>query len=144
MLHLLNQLILNLLLYLDDFRGFDKGDPVAVVLCHACCYGEDVWVEDDVMAVEAHFINKDVVRSGADLHFAVCFCGLKSTQICTLIHRINLLFIYSLNYHDMTWSSYCHTLYINEDQIQSFQYFFIQFSERPLITSNELTLPLTD
>ena len=66
--------------YLNNLGSFKKCDAVVIMFRHACCYGENVRVEDDVMAIEAHLLDQQVVRTGTDLNFSVCFCCLHKNK----------------------------------------------------------------
>jgi hypothetical protein len=58
----------------------DKIDSVQVVFFHPSTDGEDVGVKDDVIWIEAQFFHKEMVSSGADTDFVVCFCCLCDTE----------------------------------------------------------------
>lgn len=66
-------------LYLNKFSGRDEADCILVVFLHACTNGQDVGVKDDVVWVESHFVDQQLVGTSANLHFALRICGLQRT-----------------------------------------------------------------
>lgn len=80
-------------LYLDKFSGRDEADCILVVFLHACTNGQDVGVKDDVVWVESHLVDQQLVGTSANLHFALRICGLQRTArlsasscVCLCVH----------------------------------------------------------
>lgn len=62
--------------YLDFSSSIDEVNPVEIVFLHARCYGEDVWIKDNVTGVKSHLLNQNIVRSSTDFKFSVTLCCL--------------------------------------------------------------------
>lgn len=60
--------------------GFDKVDGVHPVLVHARADGQDVWVKDDVIGVEARLTDQEVISTRTDPHFLIRFCRLETQK----------------------------------------------------------------
>ena len=60
----------------DPARGFDEGDPVAVMLLHAGRHGKDVRIENDVLRREADAIDQNVIGARRDRGLAFERVGL--------------------------------------------------------------------
>lgn len=75
--------------YLDKFSSPHEVDSILIMFLHACADSEDVGVKDDVIGVKSYFVDQQLVSSSADLHFAVCICGLERTE-CLSTYTVNV------------------------------------------------------
>lgn len=87
------------MLYLDKFDGSDEVDGILIVFLHACTNSEDVGIKDDVIGVESHFADQQLVGPRADLQFTVSICGLEDS---TLVSTGEDVFCVSV-YEFMCW-----------------------------------------
>ena len=55
--------------YLDSSCSFNEVFSIVVMFFHPCRNCEDVWVEDDVIGVEVHFRDQQIVRACTDFYF---------------------------------------------------------------------------
>lgn len=55
-------------------------NSIQIVFLHACCYGKDVWVKDNVTWIKSQLLNQQIVGSGADFDFPVTFCCLMKDE----------------------------------------------------------------
>lgn len=60
--------------------GSDEVDGVHAVLVHACADGQDVWVKDDVIGVEARLTDQEVISTRTDPHLLIRFCRLETQK----------------------------------------------------------------
>lgn len=51
--------------YFDHFHRLDKLDSVVIMLLHPRRYRQYVWIEYDVVLIEADFLDEQLVRSRA-------------------------------------------------------------------------------
>ena len=66
---------------LDLPGGADEVHSIVVVLSHAGADSQDVGVKDDVLGVEAHLLNQDLVCPLADAHLVLKASSLSSKML---------------------------------------------------------------
>lgn len=57
--------------YLDGPGGLNVCDAISVVFLHPSGNGENVWVKDDVIGVEAHLLHQEVVGPSTHCNLVV-------------------------------------------------------------------------
>lgn len=54
--------------YLDSSCSFNEVFSIVIMFFHSCRNCEDVWVEDDVVRVEVHFRDQQIVWACTDFY----------------------------------------------------------------------------
>jgi hypothetical protein len=62
----------------DPARRFDEIDRVIIMLLHARCNGEDVWIENNILRGETNLLRQNFVGARADFDLAIGGIGLPS------------------------------------------------------------------
>ena len=57
--------------YFDSSCSFNEVFSIVVMFFHSCRNSEDVWVEDDVVRVEVHFGDKQIVGACTDFYLVL-------------------------------------------------------------------------